>query len=154
MDKRTVDLIRVCKGHLNPSLGSLDYEVSVRLYMTECTGTNWFKYKYLASMYDMLTEVVRDYYKTFGTSTDLLYRMFDSIKSAHERACLELLPNHAPRYESFYHTIIEGICSALSLIPVRNYSGEYINGFRTEDFAEELRLSKETLDLYKQWTKG
>lgn len=151
MDKQTINIIRVCKGHLQPKIETNDYEDNLRLWMTEYTGSNWFKYPYLPSMYCLLEGAFRDFHKSFGFDTTLLFHMFDSYKSKIELSFFKDAEIYKTTAKTLYLTMIESICSALALIPVRNFLGRYINSFKEEDFAEELCLSKETLKLYEEY---
>lgn len=144
MEKRTIELIRVCKGQIkDEDANTIDLII---LYASEETGINWFQFENKEIVFNMLYTAFIDYIYSQNQI---------NVSSQLERELLNYFAD--VRYQLFkinsnetpYTAVLKGLISFLSGITIKNQYG-FINGFKKEDFNYDIKITQTIKQLKEE----
>ena len=147
MEERTIDLIRVIKNGLGDpdSMGTLD---DIKLYMSNLTDYNWFKYVSKTCLYNPLSEAFKDVMKHATHINEIMYHFFEQCRIIGNNNFFK-----PETKQEFIENIVDILITILDLLRCYDIEKqEYINGFKAKDFKRPLnQYSHKTIREWKYY---
>lgn len=144
MEKRTIELIRVCKGQIkDEDANTIDLII---LYASEETGINWFQFENKEIVFNMLYTAFIDYIYSqnqINVSSQLERELLNYFAEVRYQL-FKINSNETP-----YTAVLKSLISFLSGITIKNQYG-FINGFKKEDFNYDIKITQTIKQLKEE----